>query len=601
MTDSDNTDIPGMDLDYEAKKKLPIAGQDIPEKAKKEMEATRKKLEKFKKEVLKKYPFTLAMGIIPPQAADRFDEEMALTEEEKKEKPMHIIMVIPEDNFKEISKIRADLIKQTENFKPKLWINIITPVDMANYCLDSKFDIIEAMGMAYPLHDKGILGAFRVSQIHKSLCLRKFEKYIYSYVVFGSLIRGEGTKKSDVDVFVIIDDTDVKRMSRVELKEKLRSIIYQYVAEATELAGTKDMAPLHVQVYLLTEFWEDVKDASPVIFGAIRDGIPLYDRGGFLPWKLLLRMGKITPSPESIDRFMSMGDKNKDIVNRRMIDAMTDIFWSTLSPSQALLMLYGLPPPNVKETVKEMKKIFYEKEKMLEKKYIDILEKIAIKYWKGYEHGDIKEVSGKEIDELMKDAEAYMKRLKELREDIEKRAQEKTITETYDNVFKILKHLFGKKTEQQLIKNFEKELINKGRADPKNLHVLKELIDAKKRYKTKKKPSKYEVEDIRKNASYLINQLIEYGQRCELSDIKKTQIRISYGKTKNKHAEIFLTNPCFILVENKIKKITKKGFEKSQQKEFESTIAEQKGKPTRLDADIMKIIKKELGEFDISV
>jgi hypothetical protein len=284
-----------------------------------------------------------------------------------------------------------------------------------------------------------------------------------------------------------------------------------------------------------------------------------------------------------------------------MIDAMTDIFWSTLSPSQALLMLYGLPPPNVKETVKEMKKIFYEKEKMLEKKYIDILEKIAIKYWKGYEHGDIKEVSGKEIDELMKDAEEYMKRLKELREDIEKRAQEKTITETYDNVFKILKHLFGKKTEQQLIKNFEKELINKGRADPKNLHVLKELIDAKKRYKTKKKPSKYEVEDIRKNASYLINQLIEYGQRCELSDIKKTQIRISYGKTKNKHAEIFLTNPCFILVENKIKKITKKGFEKAQQKEFESTIAEQKGKPTRLDADIMKIIKKELGEFDISV
>ena len=36
---------------------------------------------------------------------------------------------------------------------------------------------------------------------------------------------------------------------------------------------------LNVQVYLLTEFWEKVKDAEPVIFTFIRDGVPLYDRG----------------------------------------------------------------------------------------------------------------------------------------------------------------------------------------------------------------------------------------------------------------------------------------------------------------------------------
>jgi hypothetical protein len=84
--------------------------------------------------------------------------------------------------------------------KPKIWLNIITPVDLWNYCLDSKFDIVEAMGMCYPLHDKGILGALRVAQIHKSLCLRKFEKYIYSYVIGGSLVRGETKPTSDVDV-----------------------------------------------------------------------------------------------------------------------------------------------------------------------------------------------------------------------------------------------------------------------------------------------------------------------------------------------------------------------------------------------------------------
>ncbi len=581
---------------YRPGQKLP---GEITEEAKKAIDKTKEKLENFKKEVLKKFPFTLAIGITPPQAAEKFDEELGLTPEEKKEKPMHIVIVIPEDNFKDIAKIRPEMIRMCKDMKPKLWLNIITPVDLANYCLDSKFDVVEALGMSYPLHDKGLLGAFRISQIHKSLCLRKFEKYIYSYVIGGSLIRGEAIKTSDVDAFIIIDDTDVKRMSRLELKEKLRGIIYQYVSEATELAGVK--TPLHVQVYLLTEFWEDVKDAAPVIFGMIRDGIPIYDRGGFLPWKLLLRMGKITPSPEAIDKFMSMGEKTKDIVNRRMIDAMVDIFWSISTPSQALLMLYGLPPPNVKETVREMRRIFVEQEKMLEKKYLDILEKIAIKYWKGYEHGEIKEISGKEIDELLKDAEAYTKRLQELREEIEKRAQERTLSQTYENVFKLLKHLFGNKSEQELVKAFEKEIINKGKADPKNLHIIHELIDAKRRYKSKKKPTRYEIEDIRKNVSYLINNLIEYGQRKDIIELRKMQIHINYKlKGEEKHLELFLTNPLFMIADNQLKKITDKGkIEESSQEEFENILHQQKGKPQTLSEKILAVLKERLGEFEL--
>jgi len=582
---------------YRPGQKLP---GEIPEKVKKEMDKTKKQLENFKKEVIKKYPFTLAIGIIPPQAAEKFDEELGLTEEERKEKPMHIVILVPEDNFKEIQKIKSELIKQIKDTKPKLWLNIITPVDLWNYCLDSKYDLVEAIGMSYPLHDKGILGALRVAQIHKSLCLRKFEKYIYSYCIGGSLIRGEAKESSDVDVFIIVDDTDVKRMSRLELKEKLRGIIYQYVMEAGELAGVKNK--LSPQVYLLTEFWEDVKDASPVIFTFIRDGIPLYDRGGFLPWKLLLKMGKIKPSPEAIDRFMSMGDKTKEIVKQKLLDiVLNDLYWSIITPTQALLMLYGIPPPNVYETIKEVKRIFVEKEKMLEKKYLDILENIAIKYYKGYEHEKIKEVSGAEIDKLMKDVEDYTKRLKELAIEIEKRAQERTIDETYNNVFRILKHLFGAKSESELVKDFERELIKKGRAEPRNLQILNELIDAKKKYKTKKKPTKYEIENIRKNATHLINHLVEYGQRRDLSEINKMQIKIIYEQGK-KHADIFLTNPLFIIKEGGLKKLTQDGkIEDATQEELEKTLAEQKGKPQRLTEKILNSLKKEFDEIEIIV
>ena len=47
------------------------------------------------------------------------------------------------------------------------------------------------------------------------LIFAKFEKYVTSYVVGGSLTTGTAKKDSDVDVFVIIDDTDVKRMPRM--------------------------------------------------------------------------------------------------------------------------------------------------------------------------------------------------------------------------------------------------------------------------------------------------------------------------------------------------------------------------------------------------
>jgi predicted nucleotidyltransferase/uncharacterized protein (UPF0332 family) len=594
-------DIAGMTSnDYDLNKKMPVAGQDIPEEVKKEMDETRKKLETFKKDILKKYPFTLALGIIPPQAAEKFDEENGLTEEERKAKPMHVLMVIPEENFKEIGKIKTELLKEVKDMKPKLWMNILTPVDLANFCLDSKFDIVEAIGMSYPLHDKGILGTFRISSIHKSLVLRKFEKYIYSYVIVGSMVRGEGKATSDIDAFVLIDDTDVKRMSRLELKERLRGIIYQYVAEAAELSGVK--TPLHVQVYLLTEFWEDVKDASPVIFGMIRDGIPLYDRGGFLPWKLLLRMGKIKPSPESIDKFMSMGDKTKEIVNQKLLDiVINDLFWSILSPSQALLMLYGIPPTNVPETLKEMKRIFVENEKILEQKYIDILEKITITYYKGFEHKKIKEVSGKEVDELLKDVEDYMNRLKELRGQIEKKAEERTLNETYDNVFKLLKNVLGNKSEAELIKQFDSELVKKGKMDPKGLTVIRELIDARKKYKSKKKPTKYEIEDVRKNTTFLINHLIEYGQRRDLADIRKMQAVIAYGKNKEKHLDMFLTNPIFIIEEGQLKRIEDDKIVAGIQEEFDKAMSEQKGKPAAMSDKVLSLIKREYGEFSLGI
>lgn len=562
-----------------------------------EMKKIRKELDEIKKYIRSKYKFTEAIGIIPPQAAEIFDEENELTEEEKKEKPMHLLVVLPDDKEKDYNKIKDDIVKKIKESKQKIWLNLFLDKDLWEICMDSKFEVIEAIGMAFPLFDKGILGAIRVAQIHKSLVLKKFEKYVYSYVIGGSVVRGEAIKTSDVDVYVIIDDTDVKRMPRLELKEKLRNIIYSYVTQAGELAGVKNK--LSPQIYLLTEFWEGVKDANPIFYTFLRDGSPLYDRGGFLPWKLLLKMGKIKPSPESIDMFMSTGDKTKDIVNRRLMDiVMGDIFYGISMPTQGLLMLYGLPPTNVYETVSEMKRVFVDKEKLLEKKYWEILEEIMLKYYKAYEHGKVKTVTGKEVDKLLKNSEDYLKRLKELRKDIEKRMMQKTFDETYENVFRIMKSIFDVKTETALINEYEKELVNKGKANPKYIHTLNKLINLKKDYKNKKIPGKREFEILRKDSVYLIESLIEYAQRKELGLIEKTKVTLSF---KDKHADLFLIKPIFLVQEDKIRKIEGDKLINTDSNEFNETLTKYKGKKVQLSKEAIKVLERELGDFDITL
>lgn len=515
MTEDNANSIPEMNLDkYSLKKPLPA---EIPERNKKEMDKVKEKLEKIQKYIIKKYPFTEAIGILPPQAIKIFVEEENLDqlfpkEIEEIKKAIHLYMVIPEDKLKETPKIKEDLVKEIQKEKQNVWVHVKTPVDIWESCLDSKFDVFSAIAMSFPLFDKGILGAIRVAEIHRSLVLQKFEKYVVSYVIAGSLVRGEATPTSDIDVFIVINDTDVKRMPRLELKERLRSIIYQYIGEAEALAGVKNK--LSPQVYLLTDFWEAVKDAHPVMFTFIRDGIPIHDRGTFMPWKSLLKMGKLKPSPEAIDMFMRTAEKTKEIVDRRLVDAMIDIYYGVLTPSQALIMLYGEPPPTPKETAKRVEEIFVVKEKMLKKSEIAILEK-AVKEFKAYEHDPKYTIQGKEIDSMIKDSEDYMKILKELREKIEKRVQENLIEQIYGDAFRLIEAVVGKMSHEKMIDEFNK-LVKNGVFTPVSARTLNNLVSARKEFK-KGKLSSHKVHEIRKDASILLNDLMEYNQRKEIA------------------------------------------------------------------------------------
>ncbi len=561
-----------------------------------DVEKLKANLEDFKKKVLKHYPFTVSLSIAPPSALPLFEEEDTIPKEAVQTNPIILTMIIPEDEYKNIPKIKPEIIKLAKETGENLWVVIRTPVDLWNYGLDSRFEMLDAVSAGLPLFDKGFLGALRVANIHKSLVLRKFDKYVASYVIAGSLVRGTADKDSDVDVFVVIDDTDVKRMNRIDLLEKLRGMIFDYIREATALAGVTNI--LNVQVYLLTDFWQSVKDAHPVHFTFIRDGIPLYDRGTFIPWKLLLKMGKIKPSPEAIELYMKQGEQTEEFVKRRLLDAMVDIYWGVVTPTQALMMLSGEAPPVPKVLVEEVRKVLVEREKVMSSDLLKILNK-TVGLYKDYEHGKLKEFPGKEVDILLKESKEYNVALKGIQKKLEKKMSEKSAEEIYGNVFSLLKTFFGNLSQEQLVKEFENKMVKKGKIQPKFATILKDLVSTKRKI-TSGKMNPKEVDSVKRDALEFIQSLIEYGQRADIIRSEKSNMQITYAG--NRKAELVLLGESNYLIENGvIKEIKESGIKEVTREILEKSLSEHKGKlQTTISAKLFDTLNKLLGPFELS-
>jgi len=87
-------------------------------------------------------------------------------------------------------------------------------------------------------------------------------------------------------------------------------------------------------------------------------------------------------------------------------------------------------------------------------------------------------------------------------------------------MFWLLKASIGKKAQAVLISEFEKDFVKKGKFTIQHLRILNDIVKARADFK-KGKLNSHKVEDARKNASILINELIDYNQRCELAKSKK--------------------------------------------------------------------------------
>jgi len=353
-----------------------------------------------------------------------------------------------------------------------------------------------------------------VKQFAKKV-LDKFNGLIKSIVVMGSVVRGEFKPESDIDVFVIIDDTtgEITPEKQEEIDDEIEKI-------AKSVSEKLSVQPS----YTLTEFTDYARNGHPIIYNFIKEGLAVYDTGFFMPWKRLLESGKIPRTREAIESYMeSAPQKITRAKTVKLLMLAEDCYYAMLNSAQAVLMFMGLEPPVPSKAYEEVKKYLVEPG-ILEPEYAEWLKEI-VEIRKQIEHKKLLDVQGSFVDEWIEKAEKFVDKMFALLNVLELKKREKVLERTHEVMQKAvataLKSLhkmpeettieeLEKRLGMKLPEAFEKELISTGKVDRYYLDLWKQIENLKKEVIDEKKFEKLKSEEVyqlREEVRKLIHEL----------------------------------------------------------------------------------------------
>ncbi len=317
----------------------------------------------------------------------------------------------------------------------------------------------------------------RIDAIKKftNAIVKKHKSLIRSVVLFGSTAREQWKKESDIDIFVILDDTKTKISPH--MKE-------DFEHEFEKIA--KSFSPLlEIQSpYLLTEFWNMVRTGNPIIYNFVREGVPIYDKDVFLPIKKLLQMGEIKPSQEAVEKYLERAPKRlRRIETSKMYMIAEDCYNSMIESAHAVLMFMGKSPPRPKEAPDAMRKHLVNAG-LLEKEYADWMEEI-INIRKQVEHKKIRKIPGKDIDLWLERTDKFIKRMEKVIVKIELMKRENIVKKSYsimeETIGTLLDSVNAKPNKSEPLRaSFKKHLVDPGLVSGDYLKIYDTISEMKK-------------------------------------------------------------------------------------------------------------------------
>jgi len=234
---------------------------------------------------------------------------------------------------------------------------------------------------------------------------------IKSVVLFGSQAKGTASKKSDIDLIIIIDDCTVAWD---------QELVAWYREELAKLIAKQQYSrKLHVNTVRLSTWWEEMLRGEPVVINVIRYGEPLIDFGGFFtPLKVLLAKGKIRPTPEAIYVALRRSPAHIARSKTSMLATIEGLYWACVDSAHAALMAAGITPPSPEHVPFQLYNNFV-KTRKLDNKFVEFYKEVYT-LMHNILHGDVKRLQGSVIDKYIDRTDDFVGEMAKIVQQLEK-------------------------------------------------------------------------------------------------------------------------------------------------------------------------------------
>lgn len=233
---------------------------------------------------------------------------------------------------------------------------------------------------------------------------KELKSLLKGAVLFGSSAKQheENTKKPhDIDVLLLLDDVSIVLTDKVV--EAYRVITERVVSDVSER--------LHVTTLTLSKFWDSVRKGDPIIINIMREGVPLLDVGFFEPFQLLLKEGKVRPTPEAMWNYFTRAPASIHNAKWHVMQAMVDLYWAAIDSSHAALIKRGAVPPAPTHVPDLLRKYFLPG-KVLTEQDIGLVEELY-DISKQITNRDIKEISATQLDSYLQKTRTLVRKIEE--------------------------------------------------------------------------------------------------------------------------------------------------------------------------------------------
>ena len=151
---------------------------------------------------------------------------------------------------------------------------------------------------------------------------------------------------------------------------------------------------------------------DPILLNIIREGLPIFDRGFFVPVKKLLEQGKIRPSIEAVYLSLDNADVHLLRCNEFKLKAATEIYWAVIDCVNAALMSEKKIPADPKHASKLLRETYLSDGRLSEEdiQFMDDIYKLM----KKIARGEITDIPGGEVDVLREKADTFIRKLRDI-------------------------------------------------------------------------------------------------------------------------------------------------------------------------------------------